>query len=157
LRHAPGEESQPRRVSSLLARFEEKLHPEADPEDTRAAPGRLANRGADAGRRQAPGSLRERSDSRKDDDVGRRQRPRPRREHHLLAQGLQGAARAPEVGEAEIRNDDPHASVPFVDAISPSPEGAIASRRARANALVIASAAWWPLRPARSAACRFRR
>src|SRR5262245_30196349 len=156
-RYAPREQSEARSVPSLFARFEEELHAQADPEDPRAPARRLPDSLADAGRREAPGSLGERPDSREDDHVGRGDRPGRRGEDHLVAEGLQGAASAPEVGEAEIRHGDSHARVPFVEAISPSPEGAIASRRARAKAFVIASAAWCPLRPASSAACRFRR
>src|SRR5258706_5962016 len=63
-RDVPRHEAEPAAPSPFLARFEEKLHAEADAEDAAAAAGRRPDRRADAGLLEAAGRLAKSAHSR---------------------------------------------------------------------------------------------
>src|SRR5439155_6658628 len=117
--HAARQERQAARLAPLLARFEEQLHAQADPEHARAAGGRGTDRSIETGLFQAARSLGEGPDPGEDEEPCGSHRRRLRRRGDFVAEGLEGPPDAPEIREPEVRQDDLHTSVPFVEGIVP--------------------------------------
>jgi hypothetical protein len=143
-RHLSGDQAEPIRPLELLGTVEQQLHPQADPEQRRAAGDPLADRLDETELMQIAHRQRKRPDARQDEPVGspqlvavgRDRRPRAR----VLERLLDRAAIAhPVIDHADAR-PGAHTSVPFVLGTPVSlGSTATAARSARAVALNAAS------------------